>query len=88
MNYLIILAVLAIAFVFLYFKNKSAITMDSIQDDTAKGKRIIMATQMNENEVENAINGFIKQYEDNGDKVDRPQVRQQEGDVFMISSSC
>ena len=84
MNYLIILAVLAIAFVFLYFKNKSAITMDSIQDDTAKGKRIIMATQMNENEVENAINGFIKQYEDNGDKVDRPQVRQQEGDVFMI----
>ena len=83
MNYLIILAVLAIAFVFLYFKKRSAITMDSIQDDTAKGKRIIMATQMNENEVENAINGFIKQYEDNGEKVDRPQVRQQEGDVFM-----
>ena len=84
MNYLIILAVLAIAFVFLYFKNKSAITMDSIQDDTAKGKRIIVATQMNENEVENAINGFIKLNEENGNKVDRPQVKQQEENVFMI----
>lgn len=84
MNYWIILAVLAIVLLLLYLKTRSTQSMDSIQDDTAKGKRVIMTTQMSEKEVEDAINGFIKQYEDNGDKVDRPQVTQQEENTFMI----
>lgn len=84
MIYLIFIAIIAIALLFLYLRKRNTLTMDCIQDDNAKGKRIIMATQMSENEIKDAINGFIKLYEENGDKVDRPQVRQQEGDVFII----
>ena len=80
----IVLAVLAIVLLVLYLKTRSTPSMDSIQDDTAKGKRVIMATQMSENEIRDAINGFIKLHEENGDKVDRPQVTQQEENTFMI----
>ena len=84
MNYWIVLAVLVIVLLVLYLKTRSTPSMDSIQDDTAKGKRVIMATQMNGNEIRDAINGFIKLHEENGDKVDRPQVTQQEENTFMI----
>jgi hypothetical protein len=84
MNYWIVLAVIAIALLFLYLKTRSTLTMDSIQDDTAKGKRVIMATHMSENEISDAINGFIKLYKGNGDKIDRPQVTQQDENSFMI----
>ena len=84
MNYWIVLAVIAIALLFLYLKTRSTLTMDSIQDDTAKGKRVIMATHMSENEISDAINGFIKLYKGNGDKIDRPQVTQLEENSFLL----
>lgn len=84
MSYLIFIAIIAIVLLFLYIRKRNTLTMDCIQDDNAKGKRIIMATQMSENEIKDAINGFIKLYEENGDKVDRPQVTQQEENTFMI----
>jgi hypothetical protein len=84
MSYLIFTAIIAIALLFLYIRKRNTLTMDCIQDDNAKGKRIIMATQMSENEIKDAINGFIKLYEENGDKVDRPQVTQLEENTFML----
>jgi hypothetical protein len=84
MSYLIFIAIIAIALLFLYIRKRNTLTMDCIQDDNAKGKRIINATQMSENEIKDAINGFIKLYEENGDKVDRPQVTQLEENTFML----
>ena len=84
MSYLIFTAIIAIALLFLYIRKRNTLTMDCIQNDNTKGKRIIMATQMSENEIKDAINGFIKLYEENGDKVDRPQVTQLEENTFML----
>ena len=84
MSYLIFIAIIAIALLFLYIRKRNTLTMDCIQNDNTKGKRIIMATQMSENEIKDAINGFIKLYEENGDKVDRPQVTQLEENSFML----
>ena len=60
MIYLIFIAIIAIALLFLYLRKRNTLTMDCIQDDNAKGKRIIMATQMSENEIKDAIRRTVE----------------------------
>lgn len=92
MNKFFILGVgLIAALVFIFYKectpwgDKNAVTMHRLlKDEKPNGKRVIITTQMSKAEVDYAIDGFIKLNAENDSFVERPLVKQIDGNTFRI----
>ena len=91
MKYILLgVAILFAIILFFYVtRNKRAkqhsVTMNQlIKDEMPNGKRVIMTTNMEKSEVDIAIEDFIKINADDGTPVERPQIEEREGNVFLL----
>ena len=82
----ILFAIIMISFVMRNKRGKQRYaTMNQlIKDEMPNGKRVIMTTNMEKSEVDIAIEDFIKINADDGTPVERPQIEEREGNVFLL----
>ena len=88
---IIVIVALVFAVIILFFRHKSSsgqkqkatTTMNRLlSDETSTGLRVIEVT-MTEEEVNNAVDGFVKLNSNHNSSVERPMI-QQKGDSFLL----